>query len=846
MLFKQKISLKLAITLPFAAIFILIMTTILNEQQKIYDHMLSLTSEKLLESSSRSINVALYHFLEDPLNTNLAMRNTIERYQLYLPNKTLELQAYLKQHFSKELNILSQVDIIGFGSENGDYFGFRNNKSTDTLSLLLKDHSTDNNLNIYTGESSNTPISKSIINYDPRKRPWYIKSKNHPKSLWSGLYTNIEEGKTPILSAIAPIYDKNHQLAGVLTTDVMLSSFNRFLDKEAQEISGNISILDEKGNTWVHSNHNNDYLTHSLQRLKSIKNPVIQETIRYIAEIGFQEAIKKTIICLKVDGKNHFLTIRPFKSTSNINAFIVASIPESVLLGKLPEQRDRSILFIALLSLLCFIFIAYLLRRLIQPIIDTAKSAQYLSQGLWSTELTKHHCTKEVSTLTESFQLMAQNLRLSFQELQDKVTYDSLTNLYSRAGFKEKISPFISINSGLISFSINEFRDINDSVGHLIGDHLLNDIAQRLNTHYQTSNIDLARIGGSEFALFFHSIENINELKKYANQLHSIFNTPIQSDSGEIIVRLSIGIVYGLKDDNAMHWLKNASLALTNAQSQPYNVAVFTPCMAAASTKKNLLTAELAHAIKNNELIPFYQPLINFKTGCVHGAEALIRWQSPTRGLIPPNDFIPLAEDNGMILSIGLNILKQACIDTAEKIKSGEWPENFIIHVNVSSEQVHQPNAFELLVQTLKESGLNPQNLSLEFVESRLLNNDELIIELMQKIRSLGIHLAIDDFGTGYSSLSYLHTLPFDCLKIDRTFVKDLNPENAPTSIASAIVNIAKGFNVSIVAEGIETTEQAIILKEMGCDIAQGYLCSKPLPLELWPNDLSDFTLIKK
>lgn len=846
MLFKQKISLKLAITLPFAIIFILIMATILNEQQKIYDHMLNFTSEKLLESSSRSINTALYHFLEDPLNTNLNMRNTIERYQLYLPSKTLELQAYLKQHFSKELNTLSQVDIIGFGNQDGDYFGFRNNKKNNTLSLLLKDDTTDNSLRIYSDESSDTPILKSITNYDPRKRPWYIKSQHNPKAIWSDLYTNIEKGKTPILSAIVPIYDGNHQFTGVLTTDVMLSSFNHFLDNEALEISGNISILDKHGNVWAHSNHNPAHLTHTLQRLDSMKNPVTKETIRYISEVGFQEAVKQSIICLKVDGENHFLKILPFKNTTDISAFIVASIPESVLLGELPGQRDRSILFIALLSLLCFMFIAYILRRLIQPIIDTAKSAQFLSQGLWNTDLPKHHCTKEVSTLTESFESMARNLQYSFQELKDKVTYDALTNLYSRVGFKEKITPLISTKSGLISFSINEFRDINDSVGHLIGDHLLNDIAQRLKTHYQVKNIELARIGGSEFALFFHSINDINELKKYANQLHSIFNTPIQSNSGEITVQLSIGIVHGLDDANAMHWLKNASLALTHAQSRPYNIAVFTPCMATASTKKTLLTTELAHAIKNNEFIPFYQPLIDFKTGNVHGAEALIRWQSPTRGLIPPNDFIPLAEDNGMILSIGRYILKQACIDTAEKIKSKEWPENFIIHVNISSEQLHQPHAFELLVQILKESALNPKNLSLEFVESRLLNNDAFIIELMQKLRSLGVHLAIDDFGTGYSSLSYLHTLPFDCLKIDRIFVKDLNSENASTSIASAIVNIAKGFNVLIVAEGIETTEQAIILKEMGCDIAQGYLCSKPLPLELWPGDLGYFTLIKE
>ena len=843
MLFKQKISLKLAITLPFLVIFIITMTIMLNEQQKMYDDMLSITSKKLLQSSSRSIKVGLHHFLEDPFNANLTMRNTIEHYQLYLPKKAFELQDYLKQHFSKELNVLQQVDIIGFGSNTGDYFGFRRNKSAHTLSLFLKDQSTDNGLNIYTNASTNAPLLKTIPAYDPRLRPWYIKSKENPKAQWSDIYTNIDEDDDSILSALAPVYDKRHHLAGVLTTDVMLSSFNTFLNQEAKEISGSISILDEKGNVWIHSNHNEKYANHKIDRLKDINDPVTRETIRYISDIGFSKAITKKIITLKINGKNHFLTITPFKNNTDIGAYIVASIPESVLLGKLPEQRDRSILFIILLSLLCFTLTAYIARRLIQPIIDTANSAKALSQGEWDTPVPSHSSTKEISTLTESFELMARNLKSSFQELQDKVTYDTLTTLYSRSGLTEAISPYLSKESGLISFSINEFRNINDAIGHVSGDLLLVDIAQRLKTHYQIDNIELARIGGSEFALFFYSVKSVDELKKYAQQLHSIFNTPIQSNSGEIAIQISIGIVYELNDNNVMHWLRSASLALAQAQSTAGYITTFTPCMAIASTQKTQLTTDLAYAIKNNEFIPYYQPLIDFKTGNVQGAEALIRWQSPLYGLIPPNQFIPLAEDNGMIINIGRYILQQACSDTAKKIKSGEWPADFIIHVNVSIEQFHHSNSYEGLVRILQSSGLSAKNLSLELIESRLLNEDDTMIELMRKIRSLGVHLAIDDFGTGYSSLSYLHTLPFDCLKIDRSFVKGLNTENASTSIANAIVNIAKGFNVSIVAEGIETEEQALILKEMGCDTAQGFLYSKPLPLSSWPKDLTDFSI---
>ncbi|MGF1803815.1 EAL domain-containing protein [Aliivibrio sifiae] len=843
---KQKISLKFAITIPFMFIFTLIITVALNEQSNSYNHMISHVSEKLLNSSSRSINLALFHLLEDPLSANINMRHTIEREALYLPEKQDSLKAYLKQHFNNELITLHQVDSIGFGNKDGSYIGLKKNLTDKPLFLYLSDPLIPNQLNVYKEEESNTTLLRSINNYDPRQRPWYIKSVTNPRALWSDIYSHIEDKQSSVLSAIAPVYNKNKKLEGVLTTDVMLRSFNIFLNKEAKEISGNISIVDASGMIWLHSNHNpNAPFHHSIDRLDSIKDPVTKETVRYINSVGFNHVLQEKIITLNIEGEKHFMIVKPFTGNIPIKAFIIASIPESVLLGELPEQRNQSIFIMIAISLAAFILAMYIIRRLIQPIIDTAKSAHALSEGNWDTPLPNHCGTEEVMTLTRSFKLMAHNLKRSFQELQDKVTYDTLTNLYSRVGLTEAISTSISPQSGLLSFSVNGFRDINDSVGHLSGDHLLVDIAQRLKTHYQDENIEVARIGGAEFSLFFYSIDNVEELTRYAKQLQSIFNTPIQSTSGKVVIQLSIGIVYQLDNLNTMHWLRSASLALAYAQQTNDNIALFQPYMAEASIKKTQLTTELAQAIKNNELIPYYQPLINFTTGKVQGAEALIRWQSPLHGLISPSRFIPLAEDNGMIISIGYTILKQACIDTANKIKTGEWPQNFIIHVNVSTEQLHHSNAYQRLLDVLNDSGLAPHNLSLEIIESRLLSNDPFIIELLKKIRTLGVHLAIDDFGTGYSSLSYLHTLPFDCLKIDRSFVEGLTHSNADNSIANAIVSIAKGFDVSIVAEGIETIEQANILQAMGCDIAQGFLYSKALPLDAWPDNLALFSAEK-
>ncbi|WP_254105291.1 bifunctional diguanylate cyclase/phosphodiesterase [Aliivibrio fischeri] len=814
-------------------IFTLIMTVVLNSQASIYRDMISHISEKLLDSSSRSIDAALYHQLEDPLNANINIRNTIERNELYLPENAKKLQRYLNQNLKKEVSTLKQVDIIGYGNQKGDYIGFRKNKNNGTTHLLLKEQ--NSHLYIYQGDNLQSPLLNIIKNYDPRTRPWYQKSLEDPKARWSDIYSNVEENESSLLSAIAPVYNKNKEIEGVVTTDVLLTSFNTFLDQEAEDISGNISIVDSHGTVWLHSDHTHDApMHHDINRIDTIKNPVVRETILYIEQVGFDNALQEKITSLNIDGEKHFMMISPFRKQLPVEGYIIASIPESTLLGALPQRRQFTIIITVIACLIAFVLAVYVIRKLIKPIIDTANSAKELAQGNWDTPLPINCTTQEVMVLTRSFKFMASNLKRSFQELQDKVTYDSLTHLYSRTGLDNVISPAITDNSGLISFTINGFRDINDSVGHLSGDHLLVDISERLKTHYQDQNIEIARIGGAEFALFFYHIDDIQELINYAQQLQSIFNTPIQSASGEVVIQLSTGLVYQLDNHDAMHWLRSASLALAHAQSKSNKLAVFEPYMADISQKKTKLAAELSHAIKNEELLPYYQPLVNFEDGKIHGAEALIRWHSPQRGLISPNEFIPLAEDNGMIINIGRMVLRQACIDTAQKIASGEWPEDFVMHVNVSTEQLHDGNSFQRLQDALIESGLKPKNLSLEIIESRLLNNDIFIIELLNKVRALGVHIAIDDFGTGYSSLSYLHTLPFDCLKIDRSFVKSLTRENADTSITSAIIHMAKGFNVSIVAEGIETKEQAEILRSLGCDIAQGYLYSKPLPIEQW------------
>ena len=260
--------------------------------------------------------------------------------------------------------------------------------------------------------------------------------------------------------------------------------------------------------------------------------------------------------------------------------------------------------------------------------------------------------------------------------------------------------------------------------------------------------------------------------------------------------------------------------------------------MANASRHRTKMLARINKAIEKKQFEPFYQPIIDLETGTTIGAEALARWVTE-QGVIAPLEFIPLAEETGLISDIGQQILHKSCRDTAIAIETGMWAPDFSIHVNLAVDQLSQAGFVEQVKTTLRDTKLPARNLTLEITESRIVDNDPTIIENMLALKALGISIAIDDFGTGYSSLAYLQKLPFDCLKIDRSFVNKLEKENLDSSIVAAIVNITHGFKVNLVAEGVETQQQADLLKQLKCPQAQGFLYSRPVPFDEWPHQLN-------
>jgi diguanylate cyclase (GGDEF)-like protein len=377
-------------------------------------------------------------------------------------------------------------------------------------------------------------------------------------------------------------------------------------------------------------------------------------------------------------------------------------------------------------------------------------------------------------------------------------------------------------------------------MGHNVGDKLLQIIADRLTegTRRQDSigikvSIDansVARLGGDEFTILLEKVSGQQSITTVARRLIELCARPILIDSHEIFTSASIGIsLYPTDGAEVETLLKNADTAMYHAKKQGRNnFQYFDTSMNQASVEQLAIETSLRKAIENNELALHYQPQVSISTGQIVGMEALLRWKHPHKGFISPTAFIPVAEETGLIISIGEWVINEACKQGAEWEKQGYKPVT--ISVNLSAKQLREERLNDIIARILHETGMNPRYLGLELTESAIIIEPERALARLQSIKSLGIKLSMDDFGTGYSSLSYLKKFPLDTLKIDQSFIHDLATNNEDASLVKAIISMAHSLGMDVIAEGVEQQDQMEFLSINDCDIIQGYLFSRPLP----------------
>ncbi len=461
----------------------------------------------------------------------------------------------------------------------------------------------------------------------------------------------------------------------------------------------------------------------------------------------------------------------------------------------------------------------------------------------------------------------ADRLRSQEKKIEQLSCFDEITGLPNRSYFKQRLANAIKqtkINNTILAvlfIDLDHFKRINDTMGHSTGDKLLREVAKRLNQYVRTDDIVImnaaanmkqnmqdnmiARLGGDEFVILLTDLSKEKDAALIAGRITQALSKPFIIEDKEIIITSSIGIgIYckGDKDDSVDAQLKNADIAMYHAKENGRNSYQFFSAKLNQHIKHRLnIEMALRKALKHNELTLNYQPKVNAVEQTVIGMEALIRWHHPELGFVSPVEFIPIAEESGMIIPIGDWILETACRQTVKWQTSG-FPE-LKISVNLSAVQFKQKNFCKKIQSIIHKTGIQPRSLELELTESLLMDDTVYSINTLKELRSLGIELSIDDFGTGYSSLSYLTKFPINNLKIDRSFVSNIAPGTDNAAIVTATIALARSLRMDLIAEGVEQQSELDFMISSGCHIIQGYFYSKPLPAREFTKWLLDTPL---
>ena len=444
------------------------------------------------------------------------------------------------------------------------------------------------------------------------------------------------------------------------------------------------------------------------------------------------------------------------------------------------------------------------------------------------------------------FRDVTDNRRLQDQ-LAHQALHDALTGLANQNLFRDRVEHALARQRGVggriavLFLDLDNFKTVNDSLGHFAGDLLLVAATDRLSRCLRPSDT-AARLGGDEFAILLEDAESDGDAMAVAERILESFSGPFRVDGREVAASVSIGVAFATPYSGCEQLLRNADLAMYTAKRLGKGrVERYQDGMHANAVQRLELEAELRRALERDELVAHYQPVIDLASGAIVGAEALVRWPHPTRGLLAPAAFMTVAEETGLIGQIGRSVLTQACRDLHRWQVAGIADPSFVISVNVAPEQLVSPGIVEQVAGILVTSGIEPTSLTLEITEGAMMRDTEVVIDSLTRLRRLGVRIAIDDFGTGYSSLAYLRRFPLDILKVDKSFVDGIDGGAEDSALPHAIIRLAQTLHLTAVAEGVERESQRRRLRELGCQHAQGYLFSEPVPARAVPDLLEVF-----
>ncbi|MDJ0713233.1 MAG: EAL domain-containing protein [Prochloraceae cyanobacterium] len=850
--FFNKASLKTILIVPFvmqvsAAVGVISYLSYTNSKKTVDD-----LAVKLSDRATSNVKEQVLNYLDKSHLIHQSISASIESQIISLNN-----YSQIQNYFWQEVKNIDSLSYLYFSDRQGNFIGIQQ-KNDGQYFLHIRDSSTVPNRNTYLlddrGNTTNNLITSKI--YDPRVRNWYRAAEKTRLPTWSSIYSFASSNDKVLgISPVTPIYNNSGEFLGVLASDLSLGQISEFLANLKISPNAKAIIIERDGNIIATSTDSSPFkFSNSKQSRLNIsesKDILVQKTAQYLLnEYGDFNKVEDLLSHFQGDdGTRNYLQVQSLKDKFGIDWLIVIAIPETDFNSTI-DANTRHTIFLSIVALIVAIVTGILTSQWVaKPILKLNQAAKDIAKGDWDKTLEINR-SDEVGELASSFNKMALQLKQSFSTLEQQVEkrtaslkkiafHDRLTGLLNRTSFMNLLNEAIELTKqcddykfAVLFLDLDRFKIVNDSLGHLIGDRLLISVAERISQSARTQD-KVARLGGDEFVILLEKIKDISQATIIAQRIVSQLQKPFYLNGYEVVVTTSIGIAWSdtvyhqadeiLRDaDNAMYCAKN----LGKNRYELFDQTMHTQALARLENEQNL-----RRALELNQIEVFYQPIIDVKEDLIYGFEALARWRHPERGFISSAEFIPIAEETGTIVPLSDYILRTVCYQTRQ------WQEKYnrkglTISVNISPIQFAQPNFVTKISEILQTTGFQPQDLILEITESTLIKDIDRAKLIIQELLDLNIKIALDDFGTGYSSLSYLYQLPIDKIKIDRSFVKDLECDREKLEVIRAIANLGNTLGMNLVAEGIETKQQLEIVRELNFTYGQGYLFSKPVNTE--------------
>jgi diguanylate cyclase (GGDEF)-like protein len=824
----RPISLRLLLTVPIliqvsCAVGLVSFVSFKNGQKGI-DNLVQTLQQEL----SSQVETHLNQFFSLPQQVNEINAAAVAAGHL----KSSQLAA-VGQHFCHQAQIFPQLSYIGFNWTDGRGAGA--GRWVKDAGVLVSEDRDRRSKSFTTDRPCQQRILRETVDYDPMTDDWFQTSRAQGKANWGPVSVADGYKDYVAISANRPVYDRKHQLIGVLNVDLLLSSMSEFL-KAIRPSTGSLMFVMERNGRLVATSESLR-LEPAVMASKATL-PLLRETSQVLATRlgGLHQLTTPQSLQLSHNGDRYFIHAMPWRDDYGLDLVVVSVLPESDFSGSVQENIKQTLLLSIVAILLTILMGLIMARRLVEPIDRVVSAIAQLASGHWQDDLPDSHVA-EINQLTAGFNQMASQMRLSFTTLEYTAHHDSLTGLLNQGAFRERLQQSIDrhLKSGqrfaIMFLDLDHFKYINDSFGHLVGDMLLVEVSQRLQDCLRSSDV-IARFGGDEFVILLTNIDRIEDAVQVADRITKALENPFLLEEQEVFISTSMGIMMGQDADvDADRILTNADWALYSAKAKGKAThVIFGDHLHTESRDRIQLESELRHAIERSEFEVYYQPIVDLKTRAIYGFEALIRWHHPDRGFVSPDAFIPIAEDTGLIVPMDWWVIEQACQQLYDWQRRFDRPD-LTMSVNLSQKQFSQPDFVDSLSWVLQSVGLNPETLKLEITERIIMDNDASAKLRTQELREMGVQLSIDDFGTGYSSLSRIQELPINTLKIDRSFISHLSSETDSTAIVDAIVSMARSLDLTVIVEGIETEYQCDLLRDMGCHQGQGYLFSRPVPV---------------